>query len=201
MAESKWHLVSTFDRTQTLDEFCTSINFTRDTNENFIYRIKGGIEQGKEMKKENWYRVTIKDGKMEEYANGKWSELDSESSNDSSWKLPRCTAVWIFGRRGKYSASIYRDLKILEEFAYNFIGYSDRFSDMVDELLKNMATLKLKIQQNSEDENAIIDVIKSCYDNVYFFVYNGTIDLDFSIMDLPSNYLRNGMKRVSHGQK
>ena len=97
MAESKWHLVSTFDRTQTLDEFCTSINFTRDTNENFIYRIKGGIEQGKEMKKENWYRVTINNGDVATYNGTTWS-LDSNIEKETTL-LPR-TSYWIFGVEG-----------------------------------------------------------------------------------------------------
>ncbi len=95
--------------------------------------IKDAIEQGKEMEKENWHRVTIKNGKMEEYTNGEWLELETESSNDSndsSWKLPRCTAVWIFGIRGKYNASIYRDFKILEDYVSNlrleeFIDYDN----------------------------------------------------------------------------
>ena len=74
MTESKWHLVSTMERSQTLDDFCTSIGFTRDTNENYIYRIKDGIEQGKEMKKENWYRV---------------KEIDLNDPNDSQKFLER----------------------------------------------------------------------------------------------------------------
>ena len=153
MAENKWHLVSTMETSDSLDVFCSFIGFTRDENENYVYMIKDAIEQGEEIEKENWCRVTIEDGKMEEYANGKWSELDSESSNDSSWKLPRCTAVWIFGRRGKYSASIYRDLKTLDEFSHIFddeIGY-----------LGNLQSLKYIVQENAENEDVIIEGIKS----------------------------------------
>ena len=51
MADNKWHLVSTFDRTQTLEEFCNSINFTIDTNEKYIYRIRDGIEANEQVKK------------------------------------------------------------------------------------------------------------------------------------------------------
>ena len=51
MTESKWHLVSTLETSDPLEEFCSSIGFTRDTNEKYIYKIKDGIEKGAETKK------------------------------------------------------------------------------------------------------------------------------------------------------
>ena len=83
MAENKWHLVSTMESRDPLDVFCSFIGFIRDENENYVYMIKEAIEQGKEMEKENWYRVTIKDGKMEEYTDDGWRDLKTQNSNDS----------------------------------------------------------------------------------------------------------------------
>ena len=51
MADNKWHLVSTFDRTQTLEEFCNSIDFTIDSDEKYIYRIRDGIKDNEQVKK------------------------------------------------------------------------------------------------------------------------------------------------------
>jgi hypothetical protein len=92
---SKWHLVSTFNITQILDEFCASIDFTRDADEKYIYRIKDSIEQGEEMKKENWYRVTIDDGDVATYDGTTWVSNSEEETN----LLPR-TSYWIFGVEG-----------------------------------------------------------------------------------------------------
>ena len=51
MADNKWHLVSTFDTTQSLVEFCNSIRLEIDTNEKYIYRIRDGIEASEQVKK------------------------------------------------------------------------------------------------------------------------------------------------------
>jgi hypothetical protein len=91
MTDSKWHLVSTMGKSQILDDFCTSINFKRDTNENYIYRLKDAIDQGTEMKKENWYRVTINRGDVATYDHG-WSSINQDETD-----LRNNTAYWVFG--------------------------------------------------------------------------------------------------------
>lgn len=190
MAENKWHLVSTMETRDPLDVFCSFIGFIRDKSENYVYMIKEAIEKGNEMEKENWYRVTVNDGKMEEYTDDKWSELETQNSNDSddsSWKLPRCTAVWIFGKRGKYNASIYRDLKILEEYADSLwlddlisalsnssINSSD-FIILASEVRGDISNLRKKIEENSYDEGKIIEIIEGCGVSLYnFFNYEDT---------------------------
>lgn len=102
MADNKWHLVSTFDRTQTLEEFCNSIRLEIDTNEKYIYRIRDGIEANEQVKKNNWYRITIKDddndnvGKVAIYDSGSWKE-DLNMSKEIN--LRNNTAYWMYGKK------------------------------------------------------------------------------------------------------
>ena len=103
MADNKWHLVSTFDRTQTLEEFCNSIDFTIDSDEKYIYRIRDGIEASEQVKKVNWYRITIKDddsnnvGKVATYDSGSWQE---DSNIEDEINLRNNTAYWMYGQEG-----------------------------------------------------------------------------------------------------
>ena len=100
---AEWHLVSTFDRTQSLVEFCNSIRFTIDTNEKYIYRIRDAIEASEQIKKENWYRITIKDdddsdnvGKVATYDSGSWQE---DSNIEDEINLRNNTAYWMYGEK------------------------------------------------------------------------------------------------------
>ena len=102
MADNKWHLVSTFDRTQTLEEFCNSIDFTIDSDEKYIYRIRDGIEDNEQVKKKNWYRITINDddsnnvGKVATYDSGSWQE---DSNIEDEINLRNNTAYWMYGAK------------------------------------------------------------------------------------------------------
>jgi hypothetical protein len=102
MADNKWHLVSTFDRTQTLEDFCNSIRFTIYSDEKYIYRIRDGIEANEQVKKKNWYRITINDddndnvGKVATYDSGSWKE-DPTMSKEIN--LRNNTAYWMYGEK------------------------------------------------------------------------------------------------------
>ena len=136
MAENKWHLVSTFDRTQTLVEFCESINFTKDANENYIYRIKDGIEQGKEIKKENWYRVTINDGDVATY-NGTIWEVDSNIEKETTQVLNEAAVNGKVDNLDGLKENVIVGHKIPagtgnREFDDVIVGYVDEYEELLE---------------------------------------------------------------------
>jgi len=145
MADNKWHLVSTFDRTQTLEEFCNSIDFTIDTNEKYIYRIRDGIKASEQVKKENWYRV---------------KEIDLTDTNDSQKFLERFTNldsndVSFVGPAKVYVDGQERDgeLYSIEKFP-NVIVNENGDIHVVEKLLLGQAYMKVTKVYQEEEWNA-----------------------------------------------
>ena len=60
----------------------------------------------------------------------------------------------------------------LEEFIDydNYVEFNYGHSTGTKSLQESMATLRMKIQQNSEDEGAIIDIIKACGASLIAFI-------------------------------
>ena len=110
MTENKRHLVSAFDRSENMVQFCESINFTRDATQAYFYRVKEGIEQGEEIRKKCWHRVSeITDSndsnnilEPKNYKEEEWDE-DGESCSEVEGvvNLRSNTAYWLFGRKGE----------------------------------------------------------------------------------------------------
>ena len=137
MADNKWHLVSTFDTTQTLEDFCRSIKFKIDTNEKYIYRIKDGIEANEQVKKDNWYRNTINDdrdnvGKVATYNNGSWQ--DSTMSKEI---IRNNTAYWMYGEKDDTLSIEVPEAKIYTQADYDAV-VAER-----DEMIQNMIDIRV----------------------------------------------------------
>ena len=75
MTENKWHLLSTFETEDSLDMFCRKAGFIRDKDEKYLYVLKDGVERGVEMKREDWFRVSISEGKKCEFRDGEWRAI------------------------------------------------------------------------------------------------------------------------------
>ena len=153
MADNKWHLVSTFDRTQTLDEFCNSIRFTIDTNEKYIYRIRDGIEANEQVKKENWYRITIKDddsnnvGNVATYDSGSWQE---DSNIEDEINLRNNTAYWMYGEKDDTLPIEVPEAKIYTQAEYDAVVAERDARPTLDEIIDlRVGSSLAKIQSGS----------------------------------------------------
>lgn len=185
MADNKWHLVSTFDRTQTLEEFCNSINFTIDSDEKYIYRIRDGIEATEQVKKVNWYRITIKDddsnnvGKIDIYNDdddGSWEE-DSTIENETNL-IPR-TSYWMYGEKGdkikgrwgslgKGSGEIKIESILLSPYYLSFSG-----AIYVSEL-RNIYAVSTVIRFRNNEEITFTSFIKEQTFKHFEYIFNET---------------------------
>ena len=188
MADNKWHLVSTFDRTQTLEDFCNSINFTIYSDEKYIYRIRDGIEASEQVKKVNWYRITIKDddsnnvGKIDIYNDddGSWEE-DSTIENETNL-IPR-TSYWMYGVEGdkikgqwgslgKGTGQMKFDSISLSPQYWNFVGDMATQAGPLDE--RNIGVASTVIRFINNEEIAFTSLIKEQTFKHFEYIFNET---------------------------
>ena len=150
MTENRWYLLSTFETEDSLDMFCRKAGFIRDEDENYLYVLKDGVERGVEMKKEDWYRVTISEGKKYEFRDGEWSEL-SVSSTFSTTTMPIRASIWIFGAEDEYTESRQKFEKAVQTFK-DYFYVLNRYED-VDRDLRELFV-------GSDDEDGVLERLR-----------------------------------------
>ena len=165
MTENKWHLLSTFETEDSLDMFCRKAGFIRDKDEKYLYVLKDGVERGVEMKREDWYRVTISEGKKYEFRDGEWSD----SSTFSTTTMPKRASIWIFGAEDEYTVVRQKFEKAVQNFK-DYFYILNRYDDMdrdlrelfvgsdnEDGVLERLRKVKKQLEEQTE-ENATIEL-------------------------------------------
>ena len=132
MTENKWHLLSTFETEDSLDMFCRKAGFIRDKDEKYLYVLKDGVERGVEMKREDWYRVTISEGKKYEFRDGEWSVF---STTFSTTTMPTRASIWIFGVVDEYTEARQKFEKVVQTFKDYFYVLNES-TDYIDRELR-----------------------------------------------------------------
>ena len=125
MANNRWHLLSTFETEDSLDMFCRKAGFIRDKDEKYLYVLKDGVERGVEMKREDWIRISISEGKKYEFRDGEWSD----SSTFSTTTMPKRASIWIFGAEDGYTPLRQRFEKAVQKFK-DYFYILNRYDDM-----------------------------------------------------------------------
>ena len=167
MTENKWHLLSTFETEDSLDMFCRKAGFIRDKDEKYLYVLKDGVERGVEMKREDWYRVTISEGKKYEFRDGEWSD----SSTFSTTTMPKRASIWIFGAEDEYTVVRQKFEKAVQNFK-DYFYILNRYDDMdrdlrelfvgsgnEDGVLERLRKVKKELEEQTVDEIDISDDI------------------------------------------
>ena len=77
------------------------------------------------MKREDWYRVTISEGKKYEFRDGEWSD----SSTFSTTTMPKRASIWIHGAEDEYTALRQKFEKAMQTFK-DYFYVLNRHEDM-----------------------------------------------------------------------
>ena len=174
MANNRWHLLSTFETEDSLDMFCRKAGFIRDKDEKYLYVLKDGVERGVEMKRDDWFRISISDGYAYEFRDGEWSD----SSTFSTTTMPTRASIWIFGVVDEYTEARQKFEKVVQTFKDYFYvlnestDYIDRElreefvgSGNEDGFLERLRKVKKQLEEQTEDKSKIVnDVEKLVYD-------------------------------------
>ena len=170
----RWHLLSAFETFDSLDMFCRKAGFIRDKDEKYLYVLKDGVERGVEMKRDDWFRISISDGYAYEFRDGEWSD----SSTFSTTTMPTRASIWIFGAFDEYTEARQKFEKAVQTFKDYFYvlnrntDYIDRdlrelFVGVDDEdgVLERLRKAKKQLEEQTEDKSKIVnDVEKLVYD-------------------------------------
>ena len=167
MTENKWHLLSTFETEDSLDMFCRKAGFIRDKDEKYLYVLKDGVERGVEMKRDDWFRISISDGYAYEFRDGEWSD---SSTTLSTTTMPIRASIWIFGAEDEYTESRQKFEKAVQTFK-DYFYVLNRYEDMdrdlrelfvgddEDGVLERLRKVKKQLEEQTEDKIDISDDI------------------------------------------